>query len=177
MDKKKQDYLHLYIGCDVLVQGEERTGVLTGVMNGCYECEVQFRLVDNPHHLEEEPEWVNIDDVMVILRPLSDMTEEEAANVYTIERDRILHPPTNYHDIRRGDGCWKIVRLDLIDTTLFITDNAIVYKVTEEGKNPIIEYTRNLPGIILYLLNQHFDLFGLIEAGLAIDKTTTSKPN
>lgn len=29
----------------------------------------------------------------------------------------------------------------------------------------------------LYLLSKHFDLFGLIDAGLAIDKTTISKQN
>jgi hypothetical protein len=32
-------------------------------------------------------------------------------------------------------------------------------------------YSRYSPKIFLYLLSKHFDLFGLIEAGLAIDKT------
>lgn len=131
--KNIKDYLHLYLLADVLVQGEERTGRLTGTMNGNYECEIQFRLVDNPHHSEEEPESANTDDVKLCLRPLSDMTEEEKNQFERMVEDA--------QDFNKPEA-W--------------TDNFVC---------EIAEHTR-------YLLSKHFDLFGLIESGLAIDKTT-----
>jgi hypothetical protein len=58
----------------------------------------------------------------LILRPLSDMTDEERAEAFTIK-----------------------------------------------GKNAFVEFEAETTK---FLLSKHFDLFGLIEAGLAIDKTT-----
>jgi hypothetical protein len=123
--KNKIDYLHLYLGCEVAVQGEERRGYLTGVTNGAHECEIQYQLADNPHHLEEEPEWANSEDVMLVLRPLSDMTEEE----------------------RNG----------MPKSSMMITSQGLYYT----------------PDLTHYLISKHFDLFGLIESGLAITKPTT----
>lgn len=147
--KDIKDFLPYYLGCDVLVQGEERTGILTGVMNGAYECEVQFRLLHNPHHLEEEPEYVNHDDVKLTLRPLSDMTTEEAISIAKIHG----------YDIPEDEG----VREEVIG----IYDCKEGETLTLGAYLPVKKYYDGL----LRLLKNGFDLFGLIESGLAIDKT------
>jgi len=158
--KDIKDYLHLYLGCKFVLRIRE-TNEISGEMN--FTVDALAAALTNKKEDTIVP--------LLLLRPLSDMTEEECTDVYTTERDRLLHDQTQDYDIRRANGCWKIVRLDLIDTTLFITDNAIVYKVTEDNGKPMIEYTRNLPDIFHYLLSKHFDLFDLIPSGLAIDST------
>lgn len=79
----------------------------------------------------------DIDQLKPILRPLSDMTEEEI----------------EYIAIELKAGKWNAPDLKHM---------------------PDIAFTQNhlKPEIFLYLLKQGFDLFGLIESGLAINKTT-----
>lgn len=152
MSKDIKQFLHYYLGCE----GYE------------YSQTVKFKLT--PERL------VSILSSNIpfkpILRPLSDMTEEEAADVYTIERDRILHSPTNDVDVRqRTDFGWVVTRLDHLNVGLLIKYDGVCYKVINEGKRPAIEPAMNQPLIFHYLLSKYFDLFGLIEAGIAIDKT------
>lgn len=148
MAKDIKDYLHLYLLADVLVQGEERTGRLTGTMNGNYECEIQFRLVDNPHHSEEEPETVNADDVKLCLRPLSDISEEEK------------------------DAFIEICGLEPEDISCLVRsrDDFFPEPETSFGTAHLTNIAQWSVGVI-YLLSKQFDLFQLIELGLAIDKT------
>lgn len=114
--------LALYLGCEVEWTGE-RGYFLAGVNTG----QENF----NPVGLvseQMEPVWVKYDEITPILRPLSDMTEDEKNEVLRIcEKDRRFKSSVNYEAIR----------------------------------------TR-------YLLSRHFDLFGWIDAGLAIDKTKTT---
>ncbi len=152
MEKKIEDYLHLYLGCEM-----ERGGIVTGALLQAAK-EAAFNA------------WL---DFKPILRPLSDMTEEEAADVYTIERDRILHTPTIDHDLsKRIDFGWVVTRLDHMNIGLLIRFDGVCYKVVDEGKRPTIEPAMNQPLIFHYLLSKRFDLFNLIPDGLAIDKTT-----
>jgi len=81
-----------------------------------------------------------------ILRPLSDMTEEEFLVIKPGLSPNVTHAfslPATYHD-----KPWHVLILEnrLQTNTLTFNDGMI-------------------------LLRQHFDLFGLIDAGLAIDKT------
>ncbi len=95
-----KDYLHLYLGCDMLDISDNST-----------------------YTLHPEMLYASIKDGdKPILRPLSDMTEDESEFV--------------------ADAAWQ-------------------------GKPTIYMNAE----ITAYLLSKHFDLFGLIEAGLAIDKT------
>lgn len=168
--KDIREYLHYYIGCECWVQGqiEENPIKLTGIswddQTGEWWCYFE----------NTETAYALIEDVAPLLYRLEDMQEKDCINIYTIERDKLLHPPTDDHDIRRGDSCWKIVRLDLIDTTLFITDEGIIYKVTEDAGKPMIEFIRNLPHIFHYLLSKGYWLFGndWFDEGYIIDKKT-----
>lgn len=108
--KNIKDYLHLYIGCKVSYTGMANNRTLTVKWLG---------------GLLEANGWQNIKP---ILRPLSDMTEEEfkAAGLVT-------HP--------------------------------------KHWKEHIANYSFQIR-TITYLLSRGFDIFGLIEENLAINKTT-----
>ena len=119
--KDIKDYLHLYLGCEVYVERYDKIGTLVMVSS---ESRMGWVRLRNP----DISEW---QEIKPILRPLSDMTEEEkddfADHGYEFEDNGEL--PVNI---------WKGV---------------------------------NMSGHVLWLLSKGFDLFGLIEAGLAIDKT------
>jgi len=109
---KIQDYLHLYLGCTAMItEGSTvspynlSSDILSSVYAG---------------------EFV---DVKPILRPLSDMTDEESREICAYTRN-----------------AQAFVKFDT--------------PIGKEAINP-------LP--FKYLLSKHFDLFGLIEAGLALN--------
>jgi hypothetical protein len=109
MNKKIEDYLHLYLGCGMRYATHHEP-----------QNEVYILTVEN---LKEAIEFKD----KPILRPLSDMTEEE---FYYVEQ----------HKIYQGE-------------------------IVQTFPLGAAELTK-------FLLSKHFDLFGLIEAGLAVDKTT-----
>lgn len=91
-----------------------------------------------------------VEAIQLILRPLSDMTDEECLSVFALYSDRSWSDEGKIKDVR-----------NLFD------NNGYYNRVT------------NLSGmqwnkIINYLRRQGVDMEGLIEAGLAIDKTKIS---
>ena len=126
--KELKDYIHLYIGCELIgkLHGKPTKGLLTGI-SGEYEAEIQF-FEEDGINVFEYPEYNDFEKVKLILRPLSDMTEEEKLFVYNF-------------DIWLGG--------------MSVNESLPI--------NAEITY---------FLLSKHFDIFGLIPAGLAIDKTT-----
>lgn len=121
MDKKIEDYLHLYLGCDVEYNLSSMRYVLIGIES------------DAAYIFSESigMQIVSMFRIKPILRPLSDMTEEDYAYLNDGYNNSDKHS-------RYGSHYWEA------------------------------EQTR-------YLLSKHFDLFGLVESGLAIDKTTFKK--
>ncbi len=109
--KDIKDYLYLYWGCEVSVTNLE----------GRYNTIIDQKFI-NTYVDEDDGELYN--DPKLILRPLSDMREDE-----------------------RNER-WQIIIQG------------------EKG---------NLYEVMRWELSKSFDLFNLIEAGLAIDKTTLSK--
>lgn len=129
-----KEVLHLYLGCEV-TDGED---VMTLTSVGLYgytaankECKSQgiFKRI--------KP----------ILRPLSDMTEEEWKSIIMEFSIDVVNAYNSY--TRYGDKPKHVLILEnrLNTNTLKFNDGMI-------------------------LLRKHFDLFGLIESGQAIDKTT-----
>jgi len=126
METKTQDYLHLYLGCEVMVEsvapfndnnaGNSRIkGPFTLVAVGIMEQRV---------HVKLDGYTVTASDIIKpILRPLSDITEEEATEcgwmeLFTIEHfaEKKLYRPTSFHYLlKRGFDL-----LDLIETGLAI---------------------------------------------------------
>lgn len=168
MSKDIKNYLHLYLRSELLcrVKRKNDTDYYIGKL-----CEVTYKSnhgdwakfwFDNVITVTSSTwetsssnnHWffLNEDSITPILRPLSDMTEEESErllrehNFYS--RHTIMHP-----EFYRG---------------------AIHFKVIYSGQHrrwPKKIRPHETPEMVLYLLKQGFDLFGLIENGLAIDKT------
>lgn len=118
--KKIEDCLHLYLGCEIMDECNAKVGKLVGIdpFNTC------------PVVVQHATIWhLDYHEVKLILRPLSDMTEEEAKE----------------HDLLT-DLCYS-------------------------AANKFWDRARTEAAVTSYLLKQGFDLFGLIEEGIAIDKT------
>jgi hypothetical protein len=120
MKKNIKDYLHLYLGCSIYYPEANEYS------------EVSWTTLLDVWSVERKEEYY-IPSYKLVLRPLSDMTEDERKEIDKVRRyysDTILIP-------------------------------APVFGSFQEA----------MPYVFYYLLSMHFDLFGLIEAGLAIDKT------
>jgi hypothetical protein len=144
--KKIEDYAHLYLGCPVLLESE-----MYGVGGKPDKIHERLVVIDK-HGCEGEKHILYEGDFKLILRPLSDMTEEEALEVVRITRP-------NAELVKYKEGCWWSFR-DPNDGTIY-----------KWRKHPL-EYLT--PEQTRILLSKGFDLFGLIEAGLALDKTKTT---
>jgi len=157
MKKDIKDYLHLYLGCEI--QGnymdEPCKGYLTGI--GEYQAEIQFIVNGNA---EEEPAYNRYSEVKPILRTLSDMTEDEKLWWFNSVNDgKRKLVESEWVSELNGKACephW----------TLWTDD----YKIGRMGYTVGINNSFK-PEQFFWLLSKHFDLFGLIEAGMAIDKT------
>jgi hypothetical protein len=138
---KWKDIAHLYLGCECLVEtGIETQPIkLTGISYDEGELWCHFENTETGYAL--------VEDVKPILRPLSDMTEEER-RVLILERYSVSNTLTK---------SWIDNNVMYFETTGF----------TQGGKFYINEYT---PDIFLYLLSRHFDLFNLLDTNQAIKK-------
>ena len=139
--KELKDYLHLYLGCQFVmkINGTER---LTAQMN--FGADALNASLDSKEPITP----------ILILRPLSDMTQDEA-------------------DVIWGILDWN----ERITGVARITDIIREFDVIEEDNDTTSNaHWGYLCKILPYLLKYGFDLFGLIDAGLAIDKTTLKHP-
>lgn len=163
MAKQLSDYVHLYLGCELFGKRDDernQRGFLTGVTNGGTECEIQF-LEEDGINVSEIPAWNDLADVKLILRPLYDMTKEEA-----IEYAQFY--------------CGKPIRTDATVTIKERENNMV--NVTIEGTLTGSKLSL-FPGgalgdkaeAIRFLLSKGFDLFGLIKENLVHDKTKLDK--
>jgi hypothetical protein len=133
-----KDYLHLYMGCAIADSSDNDFIV-------CDELDADFL-----KYLLESP---RLKDFRLVLRPLSDISKEEVADLMGIEGF-----------IQRGNFCSPFFQCE--------------YRDLEEETHCTHLYIHQLdPKHFLFLLSKYFDLFGLINAGLALDKTKTFTPN
>lgn len=134
-NKKIEDYLHLYRGVNCLILNTNRTAIFNGftvlVSSGASGANMTY--LDGINSFHTTP-----DNIKPFLRPLSSMTEEEAA--YIDDEFSFGHVMSNLSNSLKEGSLYQM-------------------RVSET-----FEITR-------YLLSKGFDLFGLIEAGLAIDST------
>lgn len=129
---KLQDYIHLYIGCDVQRDhgGIIEHGKLVGVSASEVEPGKTVTIINVG--LDHFHEWY-VEETVLILRPLSDITEEE--------QDYVWHAtePIGVFEMTFGTQCRKVVLC---------------------------------PDRTKFLLSKGFDLFGLINEGLAVSKNS-----
>lgn len=135
MEKKIEDYLHLYLGCEV-----ESNITWSSELIPIREANPEdlILIYDTLERQEKYPndydgDWHKY--CKPILRPMSSLTDEESLECGKGVLD--FYPTKKAND--ENGGLWS--------STLYH------------------------PSQILWLLSKHFDLFGLIESGLAISKT------
>lgn len=129
MKKKLEDYLHLYLGCPMDIGGYLTLERIMGIKQG-----------------------IGMVDMKMVLRPLSDMTEEEKTALLKINLSIITHR------IEFGEN--------------YISQNAFGFKGAAEHcafKSYVFEFNKMDSKEFHFLLSKHFDLFSLIPEGLAID--------
>lgn len=152
--KEIKDYLHLYLGCRVIVE-DKLMGTLEGVSTPNAGCSG-----DNPLIFFDDGEVstgdFEIETVKPILRPLSDMKKEETLAAFHMSYQDAKYQFDEFQKVDNNDFGWRARN--------------------QNGMECFMPANSFKPDVLLYLLKQGFDLFGLIESGLAIDKTKTQNP-
>lgn len=150
-DKKDiKDYLHLYMGCDALFYNNGFSYEPTkDILQNIYLDEPPIIHSVAIGHRTVTANYFRY--IKLALRPLSDMTEKEARKLYSFRKT------PSY----RFDG--------------FEANNhsVLIFYKNGNGNRGSESFNKFYPEQMKYLLDipQYFDLFGLIDAGLAIDKT------
>ncbi len=167
MSKKGQDYFHLYLGCWVRIdehghfklKAVDTANNMFGVLNG------------NPNGININ--WYKMSDThKLILRPLSNMTEEEARKICEI----INEPFVNYYVFgeRISITLNTTINGDNRDRDLWIFYDGKLEIYSNDGKWGGVQNDNiwNMYELVIYLMKQGFDIFNLIPEKLAVDKTT-----
>lgn len=143
MKKDIKDYLYLYIGCEIMDEYNNKVGKLVAIDYS----------EENPVRVLHKVTWrLEYSEVKPILRPLSDMTIEELEEQEAVIK--IFMPD------------FSVTEKDRLDAIERINKHGISALRFDEDSNPLMIFE-----VLRLLLKQGFDLFGLIESGLAIDKT------
>lgn len=167
--KKIEDYLHLYLGCECIADDKKK-----GRLAAIDLCQSDNSIVMlTVRYSDDIDDWDVLNDnqemsrVKPILRPLSDMTEEEMYQLllrqYSPSEDIFTQIVTTVkfnttepkRHLKHGSG---------VGYSGFKSDGSHYVTGT-------LSFTRLSSEQFTYLLKQGFDLFGLIDAGLAITKT------
>lgn len=159
--KDVKDYLHLYLGCDVEYGYESRKkiGELVGKHSEWGWQVFTRQVLVTYHHVRDEL-------IKPILRRLSSMTEEEKKEYVRLMCTNGF--VSNFGDIEVGE----------IETSKLTGES---FRVTAEmfhqgkpkgtycGTETLYNYNSRQ---LIFLLSKSFDLFNLIDSGLAIDRDT-----
>lgn len=164
MEKNIKDYLHLYLGCEV---GIKDGGILYG-----NEKMTEINTYGYVHLYERDGYWP-IDQIKPILRPLSDMSEEERKELwkYIFKREFNENGIIVFRKDRTTSTEPRYVMSSGLER-LGIEMNGTIW-----ADSDLSPFKHNQHEVTLWLLSKRFDLFGLIESGLAIDKTKNNKDN
>jgi hypothetical protein len=161
-----KDYLHLYLPVQVeLDNGRSKVYNRLAVAVGNTDDEYRYVTLRMGQGAKAFTHSVLLSEnrVRPILRPLSDMTEEEAKHFFGLSDNAEVYCKVNHGNHTEFMYKWE--------------DGEAIYD-TKDGKSyssVALTHNRHLLETysdgFLFLLSKHFDLFGLIEAGLAIDAT------
>lgn len=142
--KKMQDYIHLYIGQNVVHVPDDKT---TANIHGLDLSAGRVFVNNNDHQMYGE---LKLSEIKLILRPLESMTDEDKRD-FIMADDFYLD-----HWVEIGDWVY----------------DGIFFKIQYNGKgrqySKCMRPAKSNPDQYRWLLQKGFDLFGLKEAGLAI---------
>lgn len=190
MSKKIEDYLHLYMGCECLMDGTDK-GRFIGYDSRLHDKEVQMAFITIQFNEFNAEDWTVYNDdeelkrIKLLLRPLSDMTEDEAEHFawlcmdgrhrdkeYSIDKEEIDIELVPNDGGNMLDGNLQIyigVTCRCWTGYIAITNYGEIKQCEEDSERR--EPIDNIAEKVAYLLSCGFDLFNLIPEGLAIDKT------
>jgi hypothetical protein len=160
MEKKAEDYFHLYLGCDCKLKMAPHIGGLSGTLK------IEFNLLcaaTLPTYSAARVELV------LLLRPLADMTEIEMGDIWDIIFKKRF--------IQRYAGRTVFIDKSEKNEVPRWVMNSGVERLGIEfdgyiwADSDLHKWDFNPHEVTKYLLSKSFDLFGLIECGIAIDKT------
>lgn len=137
-----KDFIHLYLGCEMEYKTHHEPQDATYTLDG--------KSLDQAIEFGERP----------ILRPLSSMTEEEAAVLCTM----------SVNGLRAGD------KVTIVEFDMFYSRCKFYIHHDDDPETKVhrfLEFNKWKPEQTVFMLSKDFDIFGLIESGLAIDKTKT----
>jgi hypothetical protein len=181
------DYLPYYVGCDVIIdpgtKKEDRGRLLGGnfIPNSINQVYYDIQTAEMRDNEDEDFAMPYNDDadgparILPLLRLLEDMTEEETTHLALIYSgaksvERTKGVANNWHYY----FCY--FNEDEEGEVLIIAGDACAWYAhyfdkSQPGHRNIV----NEHKAFHYLLRQHFDLFGLIDAGLAVDQKTITQ--
>lgn len=140
-----KDYLHLYIGCKyriMYIDYEEGQYTLWSILT--------------PDRYVTIMNDASICEIQLLLRPLSDMTEEEAIEFVKLNE-------FDYYGEHPNKRIYKTYKNEFGETI-------VSWGEGYNSKEVPTAIKRFRPNEFNYLLKQGFDLFGLLDAGLAKTK-------
>lgn len=150
---KLKDYLHYYMGCKVITADDNEQANLVGVSD------------DNAHLVHDGTGsygTCDISGVKPILRRLEDMTEEDLKEMIT----KLSLIDLSNCEFEFEQFWVNAIRKGVVVDCLSIEMNGQIDMMHyTHATNPQAEAFH-------YLLSKGFDLFGLIDAGLAVDIKT-----
>lgn len=159
MEKKIVDYLHLY-GTGIDIMTPDGKGTLLSIYPKGIEAGLhiikQGQVMKGRYSTAGMHYFYNYEDCQPLLSKLEDITKE---NVKTLTELIGIKNFKNYRWTKNADGA------DIIEVTYFNSR-----RHQEEVFFMWVNYFT--PAQFHYLLKKGYDLFGLIEAGLAVDKKT-----
>lgn len=155
MTKTLKDFAPYYVGCDLLRPDGKTILQIYGVQDSLF-----------IHRENNELTYSGMTGSKLILRPISSMTDEEKKDIYSIIFKRPF-PST-------GDIIFMKASRKSAERWILMTG---VDRVGIEHDGDVWadcdlnNYKFNPHEVTRYLLSKGFDIFGLIESGLAVDKT------
>jgi hypothetical protein len=175
IEKKIEDYLHLYLGCLVITTIGE--GQLVSITHDeAIYCKVVYGVMGpdfDDNHL--------VEDTKPILRPLSDITDNEIDELASVLLGKETHCYSKWRS-KEGDYIlaeWKKEKphapldekYEYMTMGMSINENFVIHHKWDYhnsgGVGTTNEPLHNHNEITRYLLSKHFDIFGLIDSGLA----------
>lgn len=158
MNKKIENYIHLYPGCGVTYDDVYygKTGIVGVITPKIIEWALYPMVYGK-----------NLANVKPHLRTVSSMMEEEMKELWKFIFKKPFHVNGNIRFIEQ--------RTTLTEPRWVLSSGVERLGIEVSGNvwydSDLQNYKFNQHEVTLWLLSKHFDLFGLIDSGLAIDKT------
>jgi hypothetical protein len=187
MEKKLSDYIRYYIGCKVQKGSDALDYPTIEGIDGDHVVisEYSYKTPDCDNVFTRPRIWHTIAFVKPVLRRLGDMTESQMIGLLQSMAPADMEDKPTPEDYSlemfyNDDGL-------MVDSDIAVGANyscrcyegqigvklcGSIVLFDETGKDVTRNELTNTPFALHYLLQHHFDLFGLIDAGLALDAKT-----